>query len=371
LSLINNTLDYSKIEAGEVSKVELKFSIRAIFKKLQAIFSLQAIEKGLDFSIDIPETFPDSLVGDPLRIEQVLLNLCGNAFKFTPEGSVNVSVCLKHRGPTDIGVEFLVSDTGIGIPEESIGHLFDAFKQADSSTTRNFGGTGLGLTISKQVVDIMGGHLTVSSTVGKGSQFSMYLNLQRAESVHGDDTMGPNNTGSSELAGVSNVTKPISGAEPAASAGEAIEGYDTNSSDCKPSTDLLASVKLLLVEDIPFNQTVAEMMLEDAGALVTIVENGLEAVKKLEAESDFDVVLMDIQMPVMDGYEATEIILANSKLSHIPIIAMTANALEEDIEKCSNAGMVAHISKPVDEDLMIRIVADQVKLKQNANIQSA
>jgi two-component system sensor histidine kinase/response regulator len=247
-----------------------------------------------------------------------LLNLTSNAVKFTPEGIVNVSVALKEPIGESVELEFCVKDTGIGLsPEQSAG-LFEAFTQVDSSTSRKFGGTGLGLAISKQLVKRMGGHIWVDSEVGIGSSFYF-----TARFLLGDE-----------------------------SAADAPQGENLSAS----VIERLKGARALIVEDNEFNQDLIEELLEQYGMLVTLCANGLEAIEEL-SKAHYDIVLMDIQMPVMDGYEATRQIRATPALADVCVIAMTANAMVEDSERCIQAGMNDFVPKPIDVDHLYQTLA--------------
>jgi signal transduction histidine kinase/ActR/RegA family two-component response regulator len=347
LSLINHTLDYSKIESGNLTVDEVEFNFSDLLHKIQAIFSIQATNKKLEFELDLPRAMPQHLIGDPLRIEQILLNLCSNAIKFTHTGKVSLTVKYRYKDERTVSLDILVADTGIGISEDELERLYDSFHQADSSTTRRYGGTGLGLSICKQLIDLMHGSIRVTSTLKQGSQFEVSLDLatteiqphytpltHSAESNQADTQQQANDNIARQPNNsfVENPTKPIN-----------IE----NATQTKLSLD---NLKILVVEDIAMNQMVAQLILEENGAHVVIAANGNEALDLLDKEQDYSLILMDLQMPVMDGFEATKQILASDKINHIPIIAMTANVVKDDIEKCEQAGMAAHIGKPLDED---------------------
>ena len=347
LSLINHTLDYSKIESGMLEFERIKFDFPHILRKIHAIFSTQALDKKVTFSLDLPDEIPKYLIGDPLRLEQILLNLCSNALKFTFHGQVILKLKITSLTHSDLQIEFLISDTGIGIPVDQQKYLFNSFHQADTSTGRKFGGTGLGLAICKQLTELMGGSIKFNSVENKGSCFEVLLNFkvgQEKEYITQNE-MGLLDADQDLIEMQSYIVK----------SGETVQGQAV------PSVDLaLKGVCILLVEDIEINQMIAREMLEDAGAKVCVAGNGLEALHELSLGHKFDIVLMDIQMPKMDGYEATEKIRQNSKYQHLPIIAVTANAMSTDIEKCHAVGMNGHIAKPIDEMDMIKKIQDQL-----------
>ena len=353
LSLINNTLDFSKIEAGKLELEELEFELPEILKKTQAIFSAQAMQQGINFEIQLPERLPIALIGDPLRLEQVILNLCSNAFKFTREGGVTLSIRVTSMADSNVTIDLTVSDTGIGIAQEQQQFLFESFRQADSSTSRKFGGSGLGLTISKQLVELMGGTIDFTSLPDKGSHFHVKLAFKKAESTStiSKQTLQDSFVFSTERESL--TSKPFI---------EKDLNIDNNfiperaHSDLDSSNKKLLNRSILLVDDMELNQIIAQAMLEEHGASVTIANNGIDALAKISEKDDFDLILMDIQMPEMDGYEATQMIRKDD--SQIPILAMTANAMDSDIEKCKAIGMDGHVAKPIEEDDLIdKIVA--------------
>ncbi|MFC5300855.1 ATP-binding protein [Azospira restricta] len=313
LAIINDILDFSKIEAGKLDIERVAFDPRALAADLADFFAAVAADKGLHFRIDPAAGLPPALWGDPLRLRQVMLNLVGNALKFTPRGEVVASFA-PLAGATDgrIRLRFTVRDTGIGIAPDAQAKLFQSFVQADGSTTRLYGGTGLGLAISRRLVELMGGEIGVVSTPGAGSTFWFEL--------------------ACDIAPASALPAP------AARAGIAIAGS-------------LAGCRVLLVDDNPLNQEVAEHFLRKAGIEPTLATNGIEALAALERQR-FDIVLMDCQMPVMDGYEATRRIRADARFDRLPVIAMTANALIGDRERSLAAGMNDHLTKPLQADVL-------------------
>ncbi|GAB1391986.1 hypothetical protein MASR1M60_01490 [Rhodocyclaceae bacterium] len=314
LGLINDILDLSKIEAGKLNLERIPFSITPLIADLTDIFSPIALDKGIVLQFHISSEIPAAMIGDPLRLRQVMHNLIGNAIKFTEHGSVSVNVgqVVDHAETRQAGwirLRCSVSDTGIGIAPQDHDRLFMTFTQADSSTTRRFGGTGLGLAISRHLIELMGGQIDVDSTPGKGSTFWFELPC--------------------ELAPADSLPKLA----PASTE----QGINT-----------LSGRRVLLVEDNILNQEVAQNFLRKAGVNVKTVENGALALLALnESESPFDLVLMDCQMPVMDGYEATRQIRADRRFASLPILAMTANALVGDRERSLEAGMNDHLTKPL------------------------
>lgn len=311
LGLINQTLDYAKIESGKMELEVGEINVRKVAQKMEALFSQLAEEKQLDFHIDVDRTVPDLLIGDHLRIEQIVINLLSNAFKFTSQGSIGLAFSY-----VDSKLTVRVSDSGAGIPADKLEHIFLAFGQADASTSRHFGGTGLGLSISKRIATLMGGGILVRSTVDQGSEFFVYLMLEPGTRERGQ-----------------------------------------NESDAVvPDYRDLNGLNILVVEDVVLNQILMQELLHRQGVHTTIAENGLVAVEAVNNDTSIDMVLMDVQMPVMDGYEATRQIRTTN--TEIPIIGMTANAMESDIKACLDAGMNAHVAKPVDPIVLLRTLLD-------------
>lgn len=322
LGLLNDILDFSKIEAGRMSLEHIPFDLWNVLERIEGLMAERASSKGLRLTVQKPADLPRDLVGDPLRLGQVLLNLVSNAVKFTETGEVRVQVEAVEQDVGGVQLRFAVHDTGIGIKPAQMTRLFKAFTQADSSTTRRFGGTGLGLTISKELVNLMGGELGAWSEPGKGSCFSFVLKLGRAP----PDWRSP-----------------------------PMETVDSQSA--------LKGARLLVVDDNAINLEVASEMLRQAGALVSTAGNGREALAQL-ALGEFDAVLMDLQMPVMDGYTATKRIREQPQFHDLPVLAMTANAMSGDRENCLAAGMNDHIPKPIDPEVLLRTVARWLRVKR-------
>ncbi len=307
LTILNDILDLSKIEAGKLNIELIPLDLREIVNELITLHTMTAEEKVIQLYADIDEQLPQVLVGDPTRIRQVLANLISNALKFTEKGHVLVRIRVVSSGDKIAGISFEVEDTGVGIKEEVIDKLFNEFTQADGSTTRKYGGTGLGLAIVKQLVEMMQGQFGVESTPGEGSifWFRIPLEISKEQSIKQLEVQEPEQKGK-------------------------LSGH------------------VLLVEDNPINQMVAQKMLEKIGITSTLAGDGQEALNMLE-QGEFDAVLMDCQMPVMDGFEATQRIRQQDVLLKLPVIAMTANVMEGDREKCIQAGMNDYIGKPVVE----------------------
>jgi len=344
MTVINDILDFSKIEVGKLDIENIPFDVFRTISSTISTMSFKTNEKGLNLNLHMDDEIPKNLVGDPMRLRQVLVNLLSNAVKFTEKGSISVNVGIeqKFKDEKKIQLHFTVKDTGIGIPKKKIGKIFESFSQADSSITRKFGGTGLGLTISSKLVNLMGGKIWVESKEGKGSTFHFTTECLVAESRNGATSHGRE----AFRDGYVQIENGIQG--------------DTKEIEEK-------SYNVLLVEDHLINQKLAVTLLEKRNNKVIVANNGLEAVNILK-DFDFDVVLMDIQMPEMDGFEATKVIRDKKspvKRHDIPIIAMTAHAMSGDREKCINSGMNGYISKPINVKELFneisRIVVNQAR----------
>jgi two-component system sensor histidine kinase/response regulator len=325
LTIINDILDFSKIEAGKLGIEAIPFDLHALICKPVRLLAPRADEKQLRCVSRIASNVPLQVIGDPVRLRQILLNLLGNAIKFTEVGEVAIDVEAKVGADETAQLHFVVRDSGIGIPPDKQEHIFEAFAQEDSSTSRRFGGTGLGLSICSRLVELMHGRIWVESTPGTGSAFHFELNLPVVAT----------DAGSTQAAGT----------------------------DLAPRTKLAATARsahVLLVEDNAVNQRVAMALLQRRGHRVSLAQNGIEALDALAAIADgldnrFDVILMDMQMPLMDGLEATREIRKReitAGIGRTPIIAMTANAMQGDREICLAAGMDDYVSKPIRADLM-------------------
>ena len=462
LGIINDILDFSKIEAGKLSIEAIDFDIEKVLENVSTLISEKATAKGLELIFDIDPAVSTHAKGDPLRLGQILINYCNNAVKFTERGEIVVKARVKEEDENGELIYFSVSDTGIGLTDEQMGRLFQAFEQADASTTRQHGGTGLGLAISKKLAQLMGGDVGVTSEVGKGSTFWFTAYLAKGDATAGrlprpdlrgrrvliiDDNSQAREIESSMLASMTFVVHEASsgreGIEMVQQAANRNEPYDIVFVDwqmpgldgietgkqiralpglavpphlvmvtaygreevlkqaeeaafdnvlIKPVTpsmlfdsavqalsgdqgtaretevrqapnldfDQLRGARVLLVEDNELNQEVAMGLLEVSHMSIDLAENGEVAVRMV-GEHDYDLVLMDMQMPVMDGIAATKAIRSNPRFRELPIIAMTANAMDADREICRQAGMNDHVSKPIDPDALLATVTKWIK----------
>ncbi|HEY8400595.1 MAG TPA: response regulator [Cytophagaceae bacterium] len=318
LYIINDILDVSKINAGKIVLEEIDFSLQESIRTLLNIIKGKAEEKGLRLIAVMDENIYPVLSGDPIRLGQILLNLLSNAIKFTHAGEVKITTSLVLNYEDSCTIDFRVKDTGIGIPEDKIDTIFESFSQANPTITRKYGGTGLGLTISKQLVELFGGKIEVSSKEGVGSEFSFQITFKKGN----------------------------------------IETFEQKrKEDLKASNATLENIKVLVVEDNRMNQRVAELTLIKWGADVEIAENGKLALEKL-ADTNFDVILMDIHMPEMDGFETTKFIRSQKGAKgKVPIIAMSASVIGDERDKCLMVGMNEYIIKPFNiKELYSKIV---------------
>ncbi len=326
--LINDILDFSKIEAGKIDLESHEFDPRSKVKEVMDLFRNRAEEHRLDLSLEIAPEVPDRLRGDSARMRQILVNLLGNAVKFTPRGGVAVRIRREREDGDRVRLAMEVADTGIGIPPERREHLFRPFSQGDGSTSRRYGGTGLGLAISRELARIMGGDIEVESEVGRGSTFRAVLEVEKVPPIPGRD---------------------------GGSAGAA-QGRPRSPDGAAARKETPAPI--LLVEDQPANQKVAQGILKRFGYAVDVAGDGRTAVEALGRKA-YDLVLMDVSMPEMDGFEATRAIRdpESSVIDPgIPIIAMTAHALKGDRERCLAAGMDDYIAKPIQPDELLAAV---------------
>lgn len=323
LVIINDILDISKMSSGKITFEKIPFSVLKVATTLTTLMQPKAQEKNLNLSFHVDESISENIIGDPTRLNQILTNLLGNAIKFTNSGDVKLTISVLQKTKEKVQLSFEVSDTGIGIPAESLGRIFESFTQATDDTSRKFGGTGLGLAITKQLVDLQGGTISVRSAVNHGTTFIVQLTYERCFL---------------QTKGRTQKTQRGTGEFP------------------------LEGTRVLLVEDNVFNQVLAQKILERWKCTVDVAENGKIAVQKAK-QKKFDVILMDIQLPEMDGYETTHYIrnhLAVPK-RNTPIIAMTAHAFASEVEKCLNASMNDYISKPFNENALFTKIMGVLK----------
>ena len=339
MHVIDDVLDFSKIEAGRTDIAALPFTLRDVLDVVGTTMVSHATEKDLQLALVVHDDVPASLVGDAMHLQQALLNLAGNAVKFTARGKVSVTVELATRDSCSATLRFIVSDTGIGMTREQLDRMFTPFEQADTSTSRRFGGTGLGLAISRKLIELMGGSIAVDSQIGVGSTFVVTIAL-----------------GVDAAAAGSGMAGNLPDDDNAPAAPDAL---------VQPSAGPLDGVRILVAEDNLLNQVVARGMLESSGAFVQIAENGQEAVDMLRRDASFDIVLLDVQMPVMDGYAATRA-MRDELRAHIPILAMSAGVMGEEKRRCIELGMDGFIAKPVDMAHMIATIAAFLGREQSA-----
>lgn len=322
LSIINDVLDMSKIEAGKIELLEENFELTPMLHNVKSIVGVQAELKDLNFDIDFSETLPQAVTGDETRLSQVLINLLSNAVKFTPaNGKITFSANLvqSHENGYD-EIEFTVQDSGIGIAPEQLPTLFNKFEQAERGISRKYGGTGLGLALTKNFVELMQGTITAQSTPGEGSCFTVRVLLRKCT-----DNMLPS----------------------------------IQQSEIQPTGGIFKGRNILLIEDVEINREIIIALLEDTLVHIDVAVDGKQAVDMFSANPDkYDILFMDIHMPVMDGYTATRKIRSydHPRASTVPILAMTANAFAEDIQRCLDAGMNEHIAKPIDYAKLLKLI---------------
>jgi len=315
--LINDILDLAKVDSGKMTFEQMPFKLETSFAAMLHLFEIKIDEKNLKLIKEYDTNIPEVLLGDPVRLHQIILNLVSNAVKFTTKGSIRAGVRLLHEDAQKASLEFSVSDTGIGIEADKLPNVFENFQQASSETTRLYGGTGLGLAIVKQLVEAQGGTVSVESSLGKGSTFTFNLDFMKTNEKIEPET----STAEIDIA--------------------------------------LKNIQVLVVEDMALNQLLMQTLLDDFGFHCDMADNGKIALEKLKAKV-YDIILMDLQMPEMNGFEATEHI-RNTLHSGIPIIALTADVTTVDLEKCKAVGMDDYIAKPVDENLLYNKIVNLVR----------
>jgi len=355
LTVINDILDFSKVEAGKLDLEHIDLDLRDIIEDVARLLALQAHPKGLEVTTNVDPVLPDLLKGDPGRLRQVLVNLCGNAVKFTEKGEVGIEAKLVSRDDSHALVRIEVRDTGIGIPPERLPQLFKPFAQVDTSTTRRFGGTGLGLSITRRLVELMGGESGVESTLGMGSTFWFTTRLLTATgSVAGSNALQAGRTVLRNRRVLEPVTqRDLNDCRLLAHEPDNQEWQSrTHPITTRHHLRARGMRRILVAEDNPVNQKVVRATLEKLGYRVDLVANGLEAVSGWRT-GRYDLILMDCQMPQMDGYEAArEIRRLESDQPRIPIVALTAHAMKGAEAQCLAAGMDAHLSKPLNRELL-------------------
>lgn len=324
LELLNEILDFSKLESGKFELNSDSFSLGELLRDLFRMFDFRANDKGLKFVMEVAGDVPDRLRGDPLRLRQVLMNLLSNAIKFSERGQIQLKVSLQGMVKDDARILFSIVDSGIGISPEDQQRIFAPFTQVDASTTRRYGGTGLGLAIASDLIRAMGGQLSVESEMGRGSNFFFTLALHREMQTADSSPFAQNGEPTRE-------NRPAAATSPA------------------------GPMRVLVAEDTPANQRLISLVLAKRGHVVEFASNGREAVDQASTKS-FDVILMDLQMPEMDGLQATAIIRELPGVSRVPIVALTAHAMSGDRDRCLAAGMDDYLAKPLDVNRLIEVV---------------
>jgi signal transduction histidine kinase len=320
LSLLNDILDLSKIEAGKMTLEKLPFDLRALLADCVQAHQPKATGKSVSLRAEVSPDVPRQILGDPLRIRQIVANLVSNAVKFTESGSVTVRVGGEFTQPSEFTLRITVEDSGTGIPADKLIYIFDRFTQADGTVSRRFGGTGLGLAITRSLVELHGGDIQVQSELGRGSTFTVTLKCE-ADAAHG-----------------------------------AVQKANVMEQVPSPSNTHGSPARILVVEDNQVNQKVVTAVLRKRGFFIELANDGQEALLKLNKSAAFDLILMDVQMPVLDGLEATRLIRKEARWNGLPIVAMTAHAMNGDKERCLEAGMNGYISKPVHPSLLLSTV---------------
>ena len=336
LALVNDLLDLSKIEAGKLVLEQAPFDIRVLVEDCMKTYMMQASEKNIFLSYQLVPELPSRLIGDSLRVYQIISNLLGNALKFTDAGAVTLRVDGRPDPTGNVRLTIEVADTGEGIPLDKQSLIFEKFTQADSSVGRRHGGSGLGLAITRKLVELMGGRIEVRSQIGIGSSFFVHLTLEIDRQP-------------------SRPLPPMPGRDTAKNAMPLPPQIRETATQPRPKT--VCRGRILVVEDNLVNQKVVNAILRNASYETITANNGKEAISLLQ-EHQFDLILMDVQMPVMNGLQATETIRANHLYRELPIIAMTAHAMVGDQDRCLQAGMNAYVSKPLNPTLLKKLIED-------------
>ncbi len=339
LGIINDILDFSKIEAGKLELEDISFPLKKTLRDLIELHEVKAQDKGITLQLNIDESIPELVMGDPMRLGQVLNNLLSNAIKFSNSGNIWLNASFVEQSDALYTIHFSVKDEGIGMTSEQLDKLFNAFSQADTSITRKFGGTGLGLAISQKLIQAMGSQIQVESRLNQGSTFFFTLSLKANQVAQ---------TGSQEVLNYQEESEALS--------------LDKRIHQLKT---LYNPITVLLAEDNALNQEIAMENLKKVNAQVILTDNGRDAVEKL-LENDVDIILMDLQMPVMSGYEATHIIRKNQKFQDIPIIALSAHAIHGVMEECLKAGMSDYLSKPFHMDALVEMLIKWLKPRRSS-----
>ena len=317
LVIINDILDFSKIQAGKLTLEKIDFKLNDVVENIRSIFKHRIREKSLTLELNIDEAVPATLNGDPFRLNQILVNLVGNAIKFTQKGGINISISIQKTAAKEIFLNFTIADTGIGIEADKIYKIFESFTQANAETSRKYGGTGLGLAITKQLLEMQRGTISVESKINSGTTFTFSIPYNYSKTN-----------------------------DPLFTTGNGLKNYRS----------LFNGKKFLVAEDNEINQKVIRQVLQKAGGTVDIANNGLETISFLKKSTDYNLIIMDLQMPEMDGYEATKYIRNEMNLS-IPIIAMTASALKGEKSKCIEIGMNDYLSKPFNFSFLYKRIS--------------
>lgn len=314
--LINDILDIAKVDSGKMTFDHTPFKLSKSISTILHLFEQKIKEKNLEFIQECDSSIPNFLIGDPMRLRQIILNLMSNAIKFTSKGKISVNIKLINEDTQKVTIEFLISDTGIGVPKDRLEHIFNNFEQATIRTSNSYGGTGLGLAIVKQLVELQGGSIIAQSEIGIGSSFGFIMDFEKSITIENE-----------------------------------IKEHDMVTPDMLEKQSYSENLKVLVVEDMTLNQLLLKIILLDFGYEIDVADNGKIAIDKMQ-NNTYDIILMDLQMPEMNGFEATSYIREVLK-SKIPIIALTADVTTADVEKCKAVGMNDYISKPIDEKLLI------------------